>query len=133
MKRLLVLLVAALVLAGGGAALASMTANTTDPTVTVAKKGRQVGVTVLLGCDRVQSTRLRVTVTQREGGGAVAQGRKNVRCTTDVGRFALQTKARGKRRFEPGNATACALAVTNDDARQWCKDVTLVAAASKKK
>ena len=78
--------------------------------------------TVLLGCDRLQRVRLRVTLTQR-GRDAVAEGRGTVRCTTEPGRFPL--RARASRRLVPGEATACVLASTRDDARQWCKRVTL--------
>jgi hypothetical protein len=105
-----------------------MTSNTIDSTATVAKKGRQVQVTVLLGCDRVQNARVRVTVTQPDG--ALAQKGKKVRCTTTTGNFPLKAKARGRHRFA-GLATVCAVGLTSDSARQWCKDVTLVAGPKK--
>jgi hypothetical protein len=129
MKRLLVVTTGALLIAGATTALAVMTANTIDSTATVAKKGRQVHVTVLLGCDRAQNARVRVTVTQPDG--ALAQKGKKVRCTTSTGNFPLKAKARGRHRFDPGAATVCAVAITNDSARQWCKDVTLVAGPKK--
>lgn len=128
MKRLLLITMGTIALAGAGTALAAISSNTIDPTATIGKKGREVAATVLLGCHRSQPARLRVTVTQT-GRAAVAQKRKKVSCTTAAGSFRLKAKARGRRRFSAGAATVCALAVTSDDARQWCKDVTLVGAA----
>ena len=123
MKRLLVV-TAALLVAMTATALGAITSNTIDSTATVGKKGRQVQVTVLLGCNRTQNARLRVTVNQT-GKPAVANKRKRVSCTTATGSFPMKAKARGKRRFSAGAATVCVLAVTSDDSRQWCKDVTL--------
>jgi hypothetical protein len=80
MKRLLAVMTGALLVAGVATAFGAMSTNTIDSTGTVAKKGRQVQVTVVLGCDRVQNVRVRVTVTQV--GGAVAQKSRKVRCTT---------------------------------------------------
>jgi hypothetical protein len=125
MKGLLLVMTGAFLVATTGTALGQLTTNTIDSTATVAKKGRQVQVTVLLGCNRAQNARLRVTVNQT-GRPAVAQKRKKVSCTTATGSFPLKAKARGKRRFSAGAATVCVLAVTGDDSRQWCKDVTLV-------
>lgn len=129
MKRLLVFATGALLVAGTATALASITTNTIDSTATVAKKGRQVKVTVQLGCDRLQDSRVRITVTQPDG--ALAQKGKKVRCTTDTGSFPFRAKARGRHRFVAGAATVCAVAITTDSARQWCKDVTLVAGPKK--
>ena len=132
MKRLLVVTAAGLLVVGVATALGSVVIGAFDSTATVAKNGRQVHVTVTLGCDRIQNARLRVTVTQT-GKAAVAQKRKKVACTNATGSFPLKAKARGRHRFAAGAATVCALAVTSDDARQWCKDVTLVAGGSAKK
>jgi hypothetical protein len=129
MKRLLVITPGALLVVGATGAFAALSTNTIDSTATVAKKGRQVQVTVLLGCDRVQNARVRVTVTQPDG--ALAQKGKKVRCTTTTGNFPLKAKARGRHRFAAGLATVCAVALTNDSARQWCKDVTLVVGPKK--
>jgi hypothetical protein len=128
-KRLIAVTAGALLIAGTATALAAITNNTIDSTATVAKKGRQVRVTVLLGCDRVQNARVRVTVTQADG--AFAQKVKKVGCTTATGNFRLRAKARGPHRFAAGSATVCAVALTSDSAKQWCKDVTLVAGSKK--
>jgi hypothetical protein len=133
MKRFLVVTTVTFLVVVGATALAAMTSNTIDSNATVAKKGRQVQVTVLLGCDRAQNARLRVTVTQGGGKAAVAQKKKKVICTTATGSFSLKAKARSRHRFAEGTATVCALAVTRDDVKQWCKDVTLVAGGSAKK
>jgi hypothetical protein len=130
MKRLIAVTAGALLVAGTTTALAAISSNTIDSTATVAKKGRQVKVTVLLACDRVQDARVRVTVTQEHG--AFGQKVKQVGCTTAAGNFRLRAKARGPHRFAAGSATICAVALTSDSARQWCKDVTLVAGSKKK-
>jgi hypothetical protein len=111
---------------GAGAALAVMTGNTIDSVGALAKEGRQAGVTVLLTCDRAQTVRLQVTVSQGSTG-TVAERRLAVRCGTEPGRFPVAAQARAQDRFEEGAATACAVAEAQDDARRWCKEVTLVA------
>jgi hypothetical protein len=108
---------------GAGTALAAMSNNTIDSAGTLAKQGRQATVTVLLECDRVQTVRLHVTLSQES---TVAERCLAVRCGTDLGRFPVAAQARDRDRFEEGPATACAVAEAQDDARQWCKDVTLV-------
>jgi hypothetical protein len=129
MKRLLVVTTVAFLVVGVTTALAALSTNTIGSTATVAKKGRQVKVTVQLGCDRLQDSRVRITVTQPDG--ALAQKGKKLRCTTDTGNFPLKAKARGRHRFVPGAATVCAVAITSDSARQWCKEVTLVTGSKK--
>jgi hypothetical protein len=124
MKRSLLIATAAVLVLQATSASSGLLPNTFDSTATVSKKGHQVDVTARFRCDRSQKARLRVTVTQ--AGGAVAQKQRNLSCTTEPGSFPLNTEARGRHRFAPGLATACALAVTSDDAKQWCKDVTLV-------
>ena len=107
-----------------GAAFGTLTSNTLKSEATLSGNARKATVTALLTCDEAQRARLRVTVTQRQRR-VVAQGRRKLRCTTEAGRFPLRVRARGGQ-LVPGDATACALAVTRDDTRQWCKDVTLV-------
>lgn len=122
----MLMVTAAALLALPEAATSRITVNTVEPTAEISKQGARAEVGVLLGCDTVQRVRLRVTVTQRaEDRGSVAQGRRGVRCTTEQERFPVKVEARRQSRFAPGEATACVLALTADDARQWCKDITL--------
>ena len=122
MKRL-VLVGLGLAVAVPGAALAAMTNNTLETEAALSENGHRATVTALLSCDQAQRARLRITVTQ-PGRRVVAQGSRKLRCTTEAGQFPLRVKARGGQ-LEAGKATACALAVTRDDTRQWCKDVSL--------
>ena len=46
-------------------------------------------------------------------------------CTTELTQFAVKTKARRQARLDAREATVCVLALTADDARQWCKDIVL--------
>jgi hypothetical protein len=125
-ELVLIVAAAAVLLALTEAATARIASNTVEPTAGISKQGARAEVGVLLGCDTVQRARLRVTVTQRsEDRGSVAQGRRRVRCTTEQERFPVKVEARRQSRFEPGEATACVLALAADDARQWCKDITL--------
>ena len=113
----------ALVLIVPAVAQSAITGNTVDDSGALSAEGRRGAIGVLLACDTVQLARVRVTVTQRSG--ALAQGTRNVRCTTERKRFAVNAKLRSKTRLEAGEATVCVLARTADDARQWCKDITL--------
>jgi hypothetical protein len=123
MKRFILLAVVAALLALPQLATSRVAANTVEPTAALSKQGRRAEVGVLLTCDKTQRARLRVTVTQHLG--AFAQGRRKARCTTAQQRFAVKAKARRKIDLAPGDATVCVLALTRDDARQWCKDITL--------
>jgi hypothetical protein len=127
MRRIAVCAGAAALLIAPAAAIGAISSNTVAPVATLAGDGERVTATVLLGCDRLQRARLRITVTQR-GRDALAESRRTVRCTTEPGRFAV--RAHASRRLVPGEATACVLALTRDDARQWCKQVTLSKPAS---
>lgn len=107
-------------------ATSRITVNTVEPSAELSKQGRRAEVGVLLGCDTVQRARPRVTLTQRsEERSALAQGTRRVRCTTEQTQFSVKATARRESRFTPGEATACILALTADDARQWCKGITL--------
>jgi hypothetical protein len=125
-KTLVLIAAAAAILLLAQVAAARISVNTVEPSAELSKQGRRAEVGVLLGCDTVQGARLRVTLTQRsEERGALAQGRRRVRCTTEQTRFPVKATARRRSRFTRGEATACILALTADDARQWCKEITL--------
>ena len=128
MLRLILIGAGVVVLLLPAVATSRIASNTLEPAATLSKKGLRAEAGVLLGCDREQRARVRVTVTlegDAEGPGAVAQGRRTVACTTEQKRFGLKVTARANRRLVAGEAIACALAVTSDDARQWCKEITL--------
>lgn len=124
MRRLALVTIGLAAAVAPGVALGAMSNNTLESEAALSGNGHKATVTALLTCDQGQRARLRLTVTQ-EGRRVVAQGRRKLRCTTEAGQFPLQVRTRGGR-LEAGEATACALAVTRDDTRQWCKDITLV-------
>ena len=104
-------------------ATAAITGNTIESTAALARHGTGAEVGVLLACDETQRTWLRVTVN-RGGSPAVAEGRASIVCTNELTRFGVDVHRRHARLTE-GAATACVLAVTSDDSRQWCKEITL--------
>jgi hypothetical protein len=124
--RLLPILVGVAALAAllSGNALSTLTTNTIAPTATM--EGKRVLATGLVACTAGQRLELEITVTQRSTG-ALARGKKNTRCTGSTEQIPVRLKTRGKARFTPGNAEACALGVNRDqqrvvDAHQWCRD-----------
>ena len=133
LKTWLVSATVLVILAGGfvaRTAFARITMNTIDPVGIVADKGQQVTVTGPIAVTAGERTELRVTVTQRFTG-AVASGIAILRGTGELQQWEVKAKARGKASFEPGPATAVAIAVTSDrgqttDAHQWLVNITLV-------
>ena len=123
MKKLVVIAAGMALLALPQVAAPRVASNTIEPTAELSKQGRRAEVGVLLRCDREQRARLRVSVTQHSG--AFAQRKRKVRCTTEQQTFKVKARARRKIDLAPGDATVCVLALTRDDARQWCKDITL--------
>jgi hypothetical protein len=63
-RKLVLVAAGAALLALPPAAASRITVNTVEPTAEVSEQGRPAEVVVLLGCDRPQRARLRVTVTQ---------------------------------------------------------------------
>ena len=109
---------------------AKIVTNTIHPTAIVSGNGRQITVTGPLRADRVQQTNLRVTVTQRTTG-AVAEGRAIFATTGDLQQWEVHATIQGNETFQPGPATAVALATTTgrgatDDAHQWLVNINLV-------
>lgn len=126
----LVLAAAAGVLVAG-TAFARVVRNTIDPVALVSHQGRQLVLTGPVACDRSEWIEQRVTVTQRATG-AVAEGRLRFVCGTDQQQWEVRAAAHGNEAFEPGPATAVAVAVTGSggvatDAHQWLVNITLVA------
>lgn len=109
-------------------ALAAMATNTVERKAKLGGDGERAKVGVLLGCDQAQSARLKVTLTQGSAEGqarALGRGGGKVDCETEDTVFPVAVTAR-KGSFAAGKATACVLALTDDDARQWCAEVKLV-------
>jgi hypothetical protein len=112
-------------------AYARITFNTIDPTATVGDNGRRIVLTGPIQTDVVEKIYLRVKVTQRTTG-AVADGIAILRGTGELQHWEVRATTRGKASFEPGPATATAVAITSaegqtSDAHQWLVNITLVA------
>lgn len=122
-KRFVLIVAAAALLALPQLASSRVVSNTVAATSELSRQGRSAEVGVLLACDRDQKAKLQVSVSQRSG--AFAQRKRKVSCAAAQRRFAVKATLRGRIRLEPGEATACVLALTRDDAVQWCKDITL--------
>ena len=111
-------------------AQAKITLNTIDATAKLSENGRRLVVTGPIQTDVVEKIYLRVTVTQRATG-AVAQGIAILRGTGELQTWEVRANTRGKASFEPGPATAVAIAITSDkgqtsDSHQWLVNITLV-------
>ena len=114
-----------------GTSFAKVVANTIDPVAVMSADGRSVVLTGPLACDQNQTGHLRVTLSQRTTG-AIATGRIFFACTPTTQQWKVEVHAEGKDSFEPGAATAVAVARTfvgegdNDDAHQWLVNIILV-------
>ena len=111
------------------AAQARVVLNTIDATAKLSENGRRLVVTGPIQTDVVEKIYLRVTVTQRATG-AVAEGIAILRGTGELQTWEVRAKTRGKASFEPGPATAVAIAITSDkgqtsDSHQWLVNITL--------
>jgi hypothetical protein len=109
---------------------ARVAANTIDPQAVISENGRHLIVTGPLQCTAHEGAPIDVTVTQRSTG-AVAKGRAVVTCTGDMQQWKVRAATRGRENFEPGPATAVAIARTTvnghaTDAHQWLVNITLV-------
>ena len=125
-----VILLALLGVSVAPVAYAKIAFNTIDPIAAISDNGRRIVLTGPIQTDIVEKIYLRVTVTQRTTG-AVADGIAILRGTGELQQWEVKAKARGKASFEPGTATAVAVAVTSDrgqtsDAHQWLVNITLV-------
>jgi hypothetical protein len=132
-KQWLVPAAIVLILAGvfvARTAFARVTYNTIDPVGIVAHNGRHVTVTGPLAATAGERVGLRVTVSQRSTG-AVAEGRTVFVGTGTTNQWEVEVEAEGRATFEPGPATAVAIARTTThgqvtDAHQWLVNITLV-------
>ena len=111
-------------------AFAKVVMNTIDPVGIVADKGRHLTVGGPITVTAGERTELRVTVTQRSTG-AVAEGVAFLTGRGDLQQWEVEAAVQGRERFEPGEATAVALARTTvrgkvTDAHQWLVNITLV-------
>jgi hypothetical protein len=112
-------------------AFAKLAGNTIDPVATLSLNNRRIHLTGPFACDQTQPVFMRVTVTQRTTG-AMAEGYGYVIGTTTPQQWQVVAYAIGSAEFEPGPATAVALARSTvspghpDDAHQWLVNVTLV-------
>lgn len=102
-------------------------ANTMDQNASVGDNGRHLIVTGPVTCIAGEKVFIRVTVSQRETG-TVAEGRTMVNYTGVQQQWDVHAAAQGNGRFQPGDATATALAHTNNvgdnDAHQAASHTT---------
>ena len=127
MRRLLCCLAIA-VLAVAAPAAARVTLNTVAPKAKLGADGERAKPRVLLACDRSQEATLKVTLTQgsaRYQARALGRGNERVLCVAQQSAFGVVVTAK-KGSFAPGKATACVVALTDDDSRDWCVRVKLV-------
>ena len=105
--------------------------NTIDPTAIVSGNGRQIVVSGPISITAGEKSDLRVTITQRSTG-AVAEGSARLVGTGNLEHWELTAEAIGDETFDPGPATAVAIARSTErgaatDAHQWLVNITLVA------
>jgi hypothetical protein len=106
-----------------------ITFNTVDPVASLGDGGRRLVLTGPISNTQVEWVDLRVTVTQRTTG-AIAEGRVRFAGTTVVQQWDWEAAAQGQERFEPGAATAVAVAVSSrngkaTDAHPWLVNITI--------
>ena len=106
-----------------------LSANTIDPVATLTDCGARLVVTGPLRTTQVEWIDMRVTITQRTTG-ALAEGKLRLLGTGLDQRWQVEAEVRGDTAFEPGPATAVALAVTTSqglptDAHQWLVPVVV--------
>ena len=127
MRKLLLTCIAMAALAAPGLAPASIMIGAVKPKAQLSGDGERARVKVFFACDHEQSARLKVTVSQgsaNEQERALGTGRETIACGTEQSTSPVAVRVR-KGTFAPGKATACVLALTSDDARQWCVEVKL--------
>jgi hypothetical protein len=103
------LILASILLAG--TSFAKIVQNTIDPVAVVSADGRSAVLTGPLACDQKQTADLRVTLPQRTTG-AIATGQILFPCTPPTQQWEVEVRTKGKDSFEPGAATALAVART---------------------
>ncbi len=108
-----------------------LAANTINPTATLNAGGNRITLTGPFTCTQVEWVAFRVTITQRTTG-ALAEGYALRLGSTTSQQWQVLATTRGDATFEPGPATAVAVAVSTlhgetTDAHQWLVPVTLQA------
>lgn len=108
-----------------------LAANTINPIATLDRTGCRISLSGPFTCTQVEWVAFRVTVTQRTTG-AVAEGYAVRLGATTSQQWQVLATARSGAAFEPGPATAVAVALSTlhgdvTDAHQWLVPVTLQA------
>ena len=86
----------------------------------------RIAVGVFLRCEPTRQVAVRLTLSAVANGRVtVLGGHERVTCAPQRQGFAVRTVARDGRAAPAGRARACALAVTTNDARQWCRNVVI--------
>lgn len=130
-KLLAVTIILAALVSFAPVLLARITLNTIDAQAIVTNNGRHLVVTGPIQGDTAgERLYLRVTITQRTTG-AMAEGVAVFTLTGELQQWQVAATTDGKATFEPGPATAVAIARTalggnTSDAHQWLVNVTLV-------
>ncbi len=114
----------------GAAAQRKLAANTINPTATLSSGRNRITLTGPFANTQVEWVAFRVTVTQRTTG-AIAEGYAYRLGSTTPQQWQVIAFARPGDNFEPGPATAVALAASSlhgetTDAHQWLVPVTLL-------
>jgi hypothetical protein len=108
---------------------AKITFNTIDSTAIVSRNGRHIHFTGPISTDQPQPVFMPVTVTQRTTG-AIAEGYATLIGNVPVQQWNVHAFSIGAKSFQPGRATAVALAQSRtipggaDDVHQWLVNVT---------
>ncbi|HET7037735.1 MAG TPA: hypothetical protein VFI42_18800 [Thermomicrobiaceae bacterium] len=125
-RRIVLTLIGALVMAlmVSQPALAAISENTINPTVTMSRGGHRLTVTGPIACTAGEILTIRITVTQNSPN-AWGEGRTRLRCSGSLQQWTVQVSARGFTTFGEGVGQACAFGMTRDRAkvtetRQWC-------------
>ena len=123
------LLVALWCIFGVPTAFAKLAANTINPIGQINKNGRELLITGPIAFTAGEVVHLKVTVTQRSTG-AVAEGMVVLHSTGTPFVWQVDAHASGHAEFQPGSATAVAVAVSSShhratDAHQWLVNITL--------
>ena len=124
-------LIATAVSIAGAASARKLAANTINPTAALHAGGNRITLTGPFTCTQVEWVAFRVTITQRTTG-AMAEGYALRLGSTTSQQWQVLATTRGGATFEPGPATAVAVAVSTlhgetTDAHQWLVPVTLQA------
>lgn len=107
-----------------------LSANTIHSTAMVNGPGNLLLITGPITCSPGDFTVIRITITQRATG-AIAEGYARLTGTGTEQLWEIRARTLGPSRFQPGSATAVAVATTSvagqtTDAHQWLVNITLM-------